>query len=343
MRRLLRIILLVLFCALAGGCAVKEPTVAPIPEGTQESRADTAWRLRNFTMSEKLYRELLTRREIPESRSAEAWERLVLSAVYAGHPEDALTYLKNWETAQPDADQSWAYHQGYVQANLQMNMPASARNHLVETVNEPTYPESVRVRAGRALSELYWQRKELMDALDVYEKIYRLCSDRECRTELERELWDRLGGVDRKILEALSRPTAGQKSAVFPENLLEWHINLKRLRQDPSSWDRVWTDLQSLFEEGQWADKEFIRGILERLEARYGHPTERGIALLLPLSGPYGNVGWKIVKGAELARDRLASFGVDVSIRIINSESSDWIEQLRELPSTYSVVGGPLR
>ena len=57
----------------------------------------------------------------------------------------------------------------------------------------------------------------------------------------------------------------------------------------------------------------------------------------------YGKVGIKVLRGAGLAQWHLAQEGVDMDLRVINTEAPGWDKRLAELPGHYTVVGGPLR
>ena len=65
-------------------------------------------------------------------------------------------------------------------------------------------------------------------------------------------------------------------------------------------------------------------------------------ALVLPTSGNYASQGKKIAAGAQVARAQLASMGVNIDLRIVNSDEPDWLTQLGNLPTQCVAVGGPI-
>lgn len=67
------------------------------------------------------------------------------------------------------------------------------------------------------------------------------------------------------------------------------------------------------------------------------------IVLALPASGPYAPIATKIRQGAETARNALVKQGIQVDLRNINTEASDWLTQLNALPEACAIVGGPLQ
>ena len=67
------------------------------------------------------------------------------------------------------------------------------------------------------------------------------------------------------------------------------------------------------------------------------------VALALPLSGAYGPFGNKIAAGATAAQGELSKSGMMMDVRMINTESPDWLDKLAQLPPQCVMVGGPLR
>lgn len=67
------------------------------------------------------------------------------------------------------------------------------------------------------------------------------------------------------------------------------------------------------------------------------------VALALSLNGTYGPFGNKIAAGATAAQGELSKSGMMMNVRMIDTESSDWLDKLSQLPPQCVVVGGPLR
>ncbi|MEG2172879.1 MAG: hypothetical protein RRY29_06430 [Desulfovibrionaceae bacterium] len=65
------------------------------------------------------------------------------------------------------------------------------------------------------------------------------------------------------------------------------------------------------------------------------------LVLALP-EGPYAPITARIKNGASVAQKELATSGVAVEIRQLNTDSPDWLSQLAALPPACTVVGGPL-
>ena len=67
------------------------------------------------------------------------------------------------------------------------------------------------------------------------------------------------------------------------------------------------------------------------------------MALTLPSSGPYAPIGSKIRQGAQMAQKEMAANGVNMHLEIINTSAPDWLQKLKALPPSCTVVGGPLQ
>lgn len=67
------------------------------------------------------------------------------------------------------------------------------------------------------------------------------------------------------------------------------------------------------------------------------------VVLALPATGPYSQIAAKIKSGAQLAGKELAATGIQPRLEELNTEDSNWLQKLEQLPAECSVVGGPLQ
>lgn len=67
------------------------------------------------------------------------------------------------------------------------------------------------------------------------------------------------------------------------------------------------------------------------------------VALALPTSGVYAPFGAQVAEGAKAAQAELKKSGVSMDVKVVDTESSDWLTQLAQLPPECVAVGGPLR
>ena len=74
-------------------------------------------------------------------------------------------------------------------------------------------------------------------------------------------------------------------------------------------------------------------------------PSSAGtcVVLALPASGPYAPIGGKIRQGAQMAQKEMAANGVVMRVEIVNTEAADWLQKLKALPPSCTVVGAPLQ
>jgi uncharacterized protein len=332
------------FLVLLTGCEVRKPVLPMVPSTAHEAQADAAWRSGEYALSEQLYRELLLTGQIPGGRQDVAWERLIESALRAGHDAAAIEDLRRWGQLRPSARERWSFHQNHLWILLDQDQPGLAKRHLGATLSDPDLPREVRASSGRALAALHWDRNELQDALGVLEATYPLCPGWSCREEMESDLMARLAALEPTLLEMLHQvspaPEAGYR---FPGLQLNWQKQLVLLEEHPERWASILDTLEDLLEKGRWENATVPRATHSHLTARFGTTLETGVCLLIPLSGPFAQVGWKIASGAEMARAHLAAIGVELNVRLINSESDGWTEKVRTLPRGYDIVGGPVR
>lgn len=66
-------------------------------------------------------------------------------------------------------------------------------------------------------------------------------------------------------------------------------------------------------------------------------------ALALPMSGDFAAIGKRIASGAKVAEQELNRAGHKTELKIVNTESAGWLDELASLPAQCTMVGGPLR
>mgnify|MGYP000846748645 FL=1 len=70
--------------------------------------------------------------------------------------------------------------------------------------------------------------------------------------------------------------------------------------------------------------------------------AQNTVALLLPLGGPFRELGGKVQKGAKAAQDALAAAGTPLEVIVIDATQPGWVDSVRNLPPEVSLVGGPM-
>jgi len=66
------------------------------------------------------------------------------------------------------------------------------------------------------------------------------------------------------------------------------------------------------------------------------------VAVLLPLGGPFREIGGRVQKGIKAAQDVLAAAGTPLEVTIIDATQPGWADSLRKLPPEVTLVGGPM-
>ncbi|MGE4552176.1 MAG: ABC transporter substrate-binding protein, partial [Desulfovibrionaceae bacterium] len=98
--------------------------------------------------------------------------------------------------------------------------------------------------------------------------------------------------------------------------------------------------MQDVLLRSQLDDKSFFGDILSSLGGAGGAGLR--VALAVPITGKYAEIGQKIARGAGAAQWQLAASGLDLEIRVVNTDADGWVGRLAALPGEWSVVGGPL-
>lgn len=340
---------LVLFTALAG-CGPKPPVAQRTPEPQAghpavdtRAQAEQAFERGDHARSEVLNRRLLDQDGLSEAQRAEAWKRLAKSAVENGHPQVALEALQNLARLRPAAADTWEYNRVYVAALLAAGRPDSARSYLSTLLRDDDRPWDLRFRAGLSLARDLWGEHRYEDALRTLERLYADSPDPSpmSRGQLEAGLLAELTTMDEATLIELVRATPAESQWRFPYTIVRLE-QARRLGLVPDHWPRAWRILTGLTRYGDIADKTLVEDVLGPLRRRHGVPTG-GIALALPLSGPYAEIGWKVMRGAGAAQWEILSAGGQMNIRAVNTEAPGWLEDIENLPSGLALMGGPLR
>lgn len=66
------------------------------------------------------------------------------------------------------------------------------------------------------------------------------------------------------------------------------------------------------------------------------------VAVLLPLGGPFREIGGKVQKGIKAAQEKLAAEGTPLDVIVIDATLPGWVDNLRALPPEVTIVGGPM-
>lgn len=331
------------------GCAKKSlPSYGdPVPRAdtaTLDTRdAQAAWDAKDYARSEMLYMHLLDHGTLSPDEKKTALYRLGRSAVEIQHPHIALDALDQLSRLDPASRKTWEWHSIFADALLSQGKRGAAQDHLRALTDNTSYTWELRTKAAVALAVQQWQARDFDDSLRELDSFYAAAPEpvEQSQAGLERQLSEALHEIATPTLNGLEQVTPAERRLAFPYSVLLLE-KARRLAADSASWPRAWNLFTELNRDGQFADKNLVaRSMAPFMENRA--KSTGGVALALPLSGPYSEIGWKIVRGAGVAQWKILMAGGQMDIRTVNTESPDWMDQIKALPKGYSVVGGPLR
>lgn len=319
--------------------AMQSADMLPTPDLMAE--ADKAWKAREYGASELYYSKALERTDLRRSDQSLAQGRLGMSAYRNKHYHQARVALEKWANLDIKAVTRWEWQEAYLGSIAGLDRTERLQNHLKWTLQQKGLPWATRQKIALWFSAYFMDQRDWERSLDVLDGFYKQAPGEPARQAFEHEYAGILSEYSDGRLSDLSRYVTPGNLYRFPYALVSFERSLREAG-DKRKWSAVWRSMRSIAVNGNLADREPLVEALDRLERKYGQPRI-GLVLALPVSGPYAKVGAKILRGAGVAQWRLATRGVDVDIRIINTAAPGWVERLDSLPSYYTLVGGPLR
>jgi hypothetical protein len=335
---------LVLIGLLSWGCA---PKTMPVKSADMLStpnllvEADAAWKAKHWEAAELYYAAALERPDLVKSELPTVYVRLAESASKNGHYHQARIALEQWANMDTQALERADWERLYLDAMGALGKTERLTNHLQWVLGATNVPWPTKQEVALWYASYYNGHEDYERALDVLDRFYAQAPDVAAKSLFEHEFYQRLTAMDDTVLGDLAKAVTPANQWRFPYALVAFERGV-RTASDSAAWSANWRTLRDLASSGELADPIPLQNKLAELEARYGVPRI-GLALALPVTGPYAKVGVKILRGAGLAQWRLAQEGVDVELKVINTEAPGWEARLAQLPSHFTVVGGPLR
>lgn len=271
----------------------------------------------------------------------EAWRNTVGSAVQLGEYELAEKSLQSWQAENKAATSSWDWNQANAQLLLARKGKDAYAGYLIDIVGRTDLDWTTRQAAGMELVDHFWTIPEYALAFETLGLVYKAAPDDGTKGTLEASALSRAESLPAEELARILDSALGADPNAYPWSMVVWARSMKLLNQDRANWAAVWPSLSTIVRTGGLANKEFFAGNLRALEQEMG-AVKQSLVLLLPMSGPYAEVGWKIAKGADVAwREGRAQTGAP-AIKLINTESPTFLDELRAV-SGVPIIGGPLR
>ena len=272
---------------------------------------------------------------------SEAWRNTVGSAVQLGEYELAEKSLQTWQAENKTAAASWDWNQANAQLLLARKGKDAYASYLIDLVGRADLDRTTRMAAGIELTDHFWAIPEYGLAFETLGLVYRAVPDEDTRGALEVDALNRAESLPAEELDRILSSALGADPNAYPWSMVVWAKNMKLLARDKANWASVWPSLSGIVRSGDLANKDFFAGNLRALEQQMG-VVKQSLVLLLPLSGPYAQVGWKIAKGADTAWREGRAQTEAPAIKLINTESPTFLDELRAV-GDVPVIGGPLR
>ncbi|MDL2314184.1 hypothetical protein LJC36_04300, partial [Desulfovibrio sp. OttesenSCG-928-C14] len=293
--------------------------------------------------AEALALALLKGEELDSFQRLSAWQIAAQAALAYGNGASALNALDQWKALDPSAASTENWNDLW-RRSLDLVSFMQAAQAVQKALASPTTPPR-QAREGKLFMA---ERRLLSGSPDgvsrELEDLYSATPSAKDKGELERRLFRALHRTSPGAMETLLKQATDRNSRGYPYALyrLEEARRLfldsvtQALAKERVAFMRQGSTLadQALFQ--TWNRPDF--SVLEGLRA-----NNQEIALVLPLSGQYGNLAQKIVSGTEIARNAFAFNGQQLRFYVIDSDQPGWLERLASLPARVRVVGGPLR
>ncbi len=333
-------------CLLVAGCGALDFTSSrpqPPPQPQQPSlaaQAETAWNSKDYVRSQELYQRLAHDPDVAPVTRTLALRRLVLSALENHNHILALNNLPAWRRAAPDVASEEEYQNAYMQAVLGLEDTSLQETELLTLSSDESLPWRLRSRAGITLAVLHWSRGDVQRPLMILPLIWKQALSMGGKEPgfVEATLFEALPGVRKQLIDSLQAMIPEASRRGFPYTIAELE-KARRMAHSPGGLAQG-VDLAQRI-------KPYLEnpGLADLVSGTAPTRVEGGqtIALALPLTGPYGEVASMIMRGALAAQRELANQGVNMDVRVINTETGTWLQELSDLPGDVVFIGGPLR
>lgn len=273
---------------------------------------------------------------------AEAWKQTVDSALQLGRYDLAEKNLRDWQFESKTAVTSWDWNQSHAHFLWATKGRNAYTSTLADLVERKDLDWTTREAAGRELADHFWKVREYGLSFDALGLLYRAAPDNTARGPLESHALSRAESLSLAELQKIQDGSLGADPTAYPWSMVIWAQGMKLLNQDENNWASVQPSLAGIVGSGDLVNRDFFAGNLRALEQKLG-VVQHSLVLLLPLSGPYSQVGWQIAKGADCAWRENKAAGNAPQIKLINTESPTFLDELSAVVRDVPFVGGPLR
>ncbi len=330
------------------GCVPPQPggRLSPEQQGTDAllKNADAAWQNEEYSRAEELYSTLLEASGLNRKQKVLIRKRAAGSAVENGHYRPAEEYLEQWRAIQPEAGNTWEWQALFMETLLGLRQTDRLLDYARRLTARPDLPLDRKLKTTLLICPLLLENKRFQDLHGLLQTLYQEHADRDSRRQILRSLNPFFQNQELKILREAAKACPEEPSPSFPCLLLRWNAVKKRFGQKDIDRFQALQRFRTLFHASDRAlQAEFNRDLKNMGLERIPSDLKLHIALLLPLTGSYAEIGWDILTGVDAAQWQILQKGIELQLSVINTAQATWEEELSSLPEDCFLVGGPLR
>lgn len=340
------ICLLLLLAFGLWGCAPIE--TIPEPEKEPDAlrisrRAEQAWQEGRLQETLDLYQELLQLPDPAHKLQEQAWQRIAQAALETGQYGQAGRALQHWSELNPEVRKGWPWNSLLADYFELQGRYADLQQHLNRLLEDGIYALQVQLAALFRLSRHYIEQGKYAQAWSAWQDVYSQQKRAQDRLQLENALLDLLQEIQKEQWFAMQEEILRRPRSDFPGALLQWAFYVQGLHAEHFSWPRVWPILQDILSKSQLEMASKLEAQLQALSEKYG-PAKPALAMLLPLDGDFRKISRSLLRGADTALWQMPGGGTSgLEVRVINTSSAAWRQELEDLPMRFQIVGGPLQ
>ncbi len=330
------------------GCVPPQPggRLSPEQSGTVAllEKADDAWQNEEYSRAEELYSTLLETSGLNLKQKVLIRKRVAGSAVENGHYKPAEAYLEQWRAIQPEACKTWEWQSLFMETLLGLRQTDRLLDYARRLITRPDLALDRKLKTTLLICPLLLESKRFQELHALLQTLYQKHADRDSRRQILRSLNPFFHNQELKVLTEAAKVCPEKPPPSFPCLLLHWNAVKKRFVQEDFDRFQALQRFRTLFQASDRAlQAEFNRDLKNMGLERIPSDLKLHIALLLPLTGSYAEIGWDILTGADAAQWQMLKKGIELQLSVINTAQATWEEELSSLPEDCFLIGGPLR
>ncbi|WP_243311355.1 penicillin-binding protein activator [Fundidesulfovibrio agrisoli] len=324
-----------------------------------QNKADEAWHAGKRERALSLYQLVLQGQALTREAKLLALERSARLALDLDRGPEAKQALETWASVEPKAKSTWEWTELMVAAMDRSGQDRQAEELLAKIIQTRGAAFSFTSQAGIELARRYASRDFASQAAQVLRTLHAKAPNRKARAQYEADTARMFSKLSPKGLTAMLSTVNEANHNVFPYNLAAFEDARRTALYNPGEMGKAQELADRLAKSSDLADRGLPGRILAKgVEAATGavaeapplpekdvEPVKPGsvsVAMLLPQTGQLRGLAGKVLAGANAAKAQLAAQGIQVDIRVINTDDPNYVDQLVALPHEVMLVGGPM-